>query len=104
MVTVKNAVFWDVTPCDSCKNRCFGEVYGLHHQSGKYQRARNNFSSNYHLLILSTLFMKAIRSSETSVLTRHTRRHIQEDDILFGPMRNEVTGGSRNRRNEELRN
>jgi hypothetical protein len=23
-VTMKNAVFWDVTPCDSCKNRCFG--------------------------------------------------------------------------------
>jgi hypothetical protein len=23
-VTMKNAVFWDVTPCGSCKNRCFG--------------------------------------------------------------------------------
>jgi hypothetical protein len=21
---VKNGVFWDVTPCGSCKNRCFG--------------------------------------------------------------------------------
>jgi hypothetical protein len=23
-VTVKNGVFWDVTPCGSCKNRHFG--------------------------------------------------------------------------------
>jgi hypothetical protein len=23
-VTMKNAVFWDVTPCGSCKNRRFG--------------------------------------------------------------------------------
>jgi hypothetical protein len=23
-VTMKNAVFWDVTPCRSCKNRRFG--------------------------------------------------------------------------------
>jgi hypothetical protein len=24
-VTMKNVVFWDVTPCGSCKNRRFGE-------------------------------------------------------------------------------
>jgi hypothetical protein len=23
-VTMKNGVFWDDTPCGSCKNRCFG--------------------------------------------------------------------------------
>jgi hypothetical protein len=23
-VTMKNGVFWDVMPCGSCKNRCFG--------------------------------------------------------------------------------
>jgi hypothetical protein len=23
VVTTKNGVFWDVTPCGSCKNRCF---------------------------------------------------------------------------------
>jgi hypothetical protein len=28
-VTMKNAVFWDVTPCDPCKNRRFGETYCL---------------------------------------------------------------------------
>jgi hypothetical protein len=46
LVTMKNAVFWDVTPCDSCKNRCFGRAYYLHHQGGKIRRARNNLSSN----------------------------------------------------------
>jgi hypothetical protein len=25
-VTMKNGVFWDVTPCGSCKNRRFGET------------------------------------------------------------------------------
>jgi hypothetical protein len=32
--------------------------------------------------ILVTLMMKAIRSSETSVLTRPSRRNIPEDDVL----------------------
>jgi hypothetical protein len=31
MKTMKNAVFWDMTPCGSCKNRRFGEKYCLHH-------------------------------------------------------------------------
>jgi hypothetical protein len=26
-VTMKNCVFWDITPCDSCKNRRFGGTY-----------------------------------------------------------------------------
>jgi hypothetical protein len=25
-VTMKNAMFWDVTPCGSCKNRRFGGI------------------------------------------------------------------------------
>jgi hypothetical protein len=32
---VKNGVFWDVTPCDSCKNRRFGGTWRLLHQGDK---------------------------------------------------------------------
>jgi hypothetical protein len=53
-VTMKNAVFWDVTPCGSCKNRHFGGRYCLHRQ-GEKNRA---------------------------VLTTATRRHNPEDGIL----------------------
>jgi hypothetical protein len=31
----RNAVFWDVMPCDSCKNRCFEGIYRFHHQGEK---------------------------------------------------------------------
>jgi hypothetical protein len=34
-VTMKNAVFWDVTPCGSCKNRRFRGTQHLHHQGDK---------------------------------------------------------------------
>jgi hypothetical protein len=43
---LKNAVFWDVMQCCSCKNRRFGEMYRHHHQVGNNQRVRNNVSSN----------------------------------------------------------
>jgi hypothetical protein len=90
---MKNAVFWDNTPCGSCKNRRFGGKYHLHHQGDKNRLARNNVSSNYQpkhaakkyygssflrLLvtanvvpsspILVTLMMEAIHYSETRIL------------------------------------
>jgi hypothetical protein len=34
-VTMKNGVFWDVTPYGSCKNRRFGVTYRLIHQGDK---------------------------------------------------------------------
>jgi hypothetical protein len=60
------AVFWDVKPCGSCKNRRFGGKHRLLHQGEKFGE-------------LGTL---AIRSSETLVLTTAARRHIPEDGIL----------------------
>jgi hypothetical protein len=39
---MKNDVFWDVTPCGSCKNRRLEGTYHLHHQGEKIQRTINN--------------------------------------------------------------
>jgi hypothetical protein len=42
-------------------------------------------------LILFTLLIEAMRSSETSVLARATRRHIQTDGILHSSRRENLT-------------
>jgi hypothetical protein len=89
-----NAVFCDVTPCGSRKNRRFGGTCRLHHQGDRNRRARNNVISIYQpklavlvsknvssAKILVTRIMEAICSSETSVLTRTAHRHIPEDGI-----------------------
>jgi hypothetical protein len=36
-LTLKNCVFWDVTPCGSCKNRRFGGTWHLLHQGDRNQ-------------------------------------------------------------------
>jgi hypothetical protein len=45
-VTMKNAIFWDVAPCGSYKNRHLMGTYRLHRQNDTNRRARNNVSSN----------------------------------------------------------
>jgi hypothetical protein len=58
-VTMKNAVFWDVTQCGSCQNPRFGGKCHLRVQGEKNQRGRNNVSSNQQLLLLLLTLLQA---------------------------------------------
>jgi hypothetical protein len=94
---MKSAVFWDVAPCRSCVNRRFGGTYRLHLQGRKIRERRTSVSrwlqslqslntpahAGSLLADFSTLKMKAIHSSETSVHTRSTLPHFPEDGIFF---------------------
>jgi hypothetical protein len=73
-VTMMIIIFWEMTPCGSYKNRRFGGSYRLHLLYKSLQLRSVTCSHS------RTLKMEAIRSSETSVLIRATRRHLPEDD------------------------
>jgi hypothetical protein len=82
-VTVRNTIFWDVTPCSSVGiYRHFGGMYCFYIQGRRVSQA-----SNKHVAALaysSTLKMGAVRSSETSVnLDQTTRRHTPADRTLY---------------------
>jgi hypothetical protein len=87
-ILLKYAVFWDMRPCGSCKNRGFGGIYHFRHQGGKNGLARSNVS-------IAALMMEAIRSSETLVLTRPTRRKIREDGIFHSNRRENLNAVKR---------
>jgi hypothetical protein len=73
VVTMKNAVFQDVTMHGTCKNWCFlRSIIRL--------LVTANVAPTSPILV--TLMMEVICSSETLVLTRATQRHIPEDGII----------------------
>jgi hypothetical protein len=58
-MTMKNVVFWDVTPCGCCMNRRFGGTYRFHHQGDKNRRGRkmlaassNRSTGNYETIVI----------------------------------------------------
>jgi hypothetical protein len=86
MKNTKNAVFWNVAQCRYCVNRRFGGTESLHLEG----RDKDATCSPWFLargLLLNTLKTEAIRSSETSVYTISTRRHIPEGSILHSHRR-----------------
>jgi hypothetical protein len=63
-MTMKNAVFWDVAPCRSCVNRCFGGTCRLHLQGIKI-RERGTSVSRW--LADCYMYIKAISSSRAPI-------------------------------------
>jgi hypothetical protein len=98
---MKKEVFWDVAPCRYYIDRRFGgriaSIFRVEEKIEETPRAKNQREELYSVstcsrwflargvssIFSSTLKMEAIRSSETSVNTISSRRHIPEDFFLL---------------------
>jgi hypothetical protein len=57
----ENAVFWDIMPCGTCTNQCFGRTYNLHHHGEKVCK----------LLTDSVFFRSLLQSLVTANVSCH---------------------------------
>jgi hypothetical protein len=80
-----NAVFLDVTTCVFCEDRHYGRKVSLVFLFSVFHLpvTANAVPSS---LILFTLIIEAVLSSDTSVLTGAARCHIPEDGIIQSPL------------------
>jgi hypothetical protein len=71
---MKKVVFWNVTPCGSCKNLHFGGTYHLHHRGEKNERVTVDVHVNS--VIVDDGGDKILRNvgSYKSHTVSHTRR------------------------------
>jgi hypothetical protein len=87
-VTMKNALFWDVTSCGSCKSRRFGGAYHFHNESERLgvplvlsEDIPHDGRQREPLATVSPL--SCLSPVETSALTKTAwRRYIPENSIL----------------------
>jgi hypothetical protein len=69
-VTMKNIVFWDVTPCGYYKNRRFGRTSVLIRATKRNTReddilrhSKKNFKKEFHYTIYNSHFVQNVRSA-----------------------------------------
>jgi hypothetical protein len=87
-VTLKNVISWNMTSCDSCKNNVsekrIASIIKVTCDRVFLRRVLQLIATANVVpssLILVTLIMEALRSSESSALTTSTRRNITDDGV-----------------------
>jgi hypothetical protein len=74
---MRNAVFWNVTPYGTCKNRCFGERYLVHHQGECEVGTTLAITRNWSTLRRGDTFLHNVGSNKSHTASHPRSRHSQ---------------------------